>query len=44
MTRCWCFIRFREEVIERRARFELEKARKNAHNLVGLAIAVAEHR
>jgi DNA gyrase subunit A len=36
-----CFIRFREEVIERRARFELEKARKNAHNLVGLAIAVA---
>ncbi len=37
-----CFIRFREEVIERRARFELEKARKNAHNLVGLAIAVAD--
>jgi DNA gyrase subunit A len=36
-----CFIRFREDVIERRARFELEKARKNAHNLVGLAIAVA---
>ena len=36
------FIRFREEVIERRARFELEKARKNAHNLVGLAIAVAD--
>ena len=35
------FIRFREEVIERRARFELEKARKNAHNLVGLSIAVA---
>jgi DNA gyrase subunit A len=35
------FIKFREEVIERRARFELEKARKNAHNLVGLAIAVA---
>ena len=25
-----CFIRFREEVIERRARFELTKARKNA--------------
>ncbi|HTI79070.1 MAG TPA: DNA gyrase subunit A [Acetobacteraceae bacterium] len=38
----FCFIRFREEVIERRARFELEKARKNAHNLVGLAIAVAD--
>jgi DNA gyrase subunit A len=37
-----CFIRFREEVIERRARFELEKARKTAHNLVGLAIAVAD--
>jgi DNA gyrase subunit A len=36
-----CFIRFREDVIERRARFKLEKARKNAHNLVGLAIAVA---
>ena len=36
------FIRFREEVIERRARFELEKARKSAHNLVGLAIAVAD--
>ena len=38
----FCFIRFREEVIERRARFELEKARKTAHNLVGLAIAVAD--
>jgi DNA gyrase subunit A len=38
----FCFIRFREEVIERRARFQLEKARKNAHNLVGLAIAVAD--
>ena len=37
-----CFIRFREEVIERRARFLLEKARRNAHNLVGLAIAVAD--
>ena len=37
-----CFIRFREQVIERRARFELEKARKAAHNLVGLAIAVAD--
>jgi DNA gyrase subunit A len=36
-----CFIRFREEVILRRARFELTKARERAHNLVGLAIAVA---
>ena len=36
-----CFIRFREEVIVRRARFELGKARDRAHNLVGLAIAVA---
>ncbi len=36
-----CFIRFREEVILRRARFELTKARDRAHNLVGLAIAVA---
>jgi len=36
------FIHFREDVIERRARFELEKARENAHNLVGLAIAVAD--
>ncbi len=37
-----CFIRFREEVIERRARFELTKARDRAHQLVGLAIAVAD--
>ena len=36
------FIGFREEVIERRARFELRKAREHAHNLVGLAIAVAD--
>jgi len=36
-----CFIRFREEVILRRARFELSKARERAHLLVGLAIAVA---
>ena len=36
-----CFIRFREDVILRRARFELAKARERAHNLVGLAIAVA---
>jgi DNA gyrase subunit A len=37
-----CFIRFREEVIERRARFELGKARDRAHQLVGLAIAIAD--
>jgi DNA gyrase subunit A len=36
-----CFIRFREDVILRRARFELGKARDRAHNLIGLAIAVA---
>ena len=36
-----CFIAFREEVILRRARYELGKARDRAHNLVGLAIAVA---
>ncbi len=36
-----CFITFREEVILRRARFELGKARDRAHLLVGLAIAVA---
>jgi DNA gyrase subunit A len=37
-----CFVRFREEVIERRSRFELAKARERAHLLVGLAIAVAD--
>jgi DNA gyrase subunit A len=36
-----CFITFREEVILRRARFELTKARDRAHLLVGLATAVA---
>src|SRR6201994_4175379 len=36
-----CFITFREDVILRRARFELAKARDRAHLLVGLAIAVA---
>jgi DNA gyrase subunit A len=36
-----CFIAFREDVILRRARFELAKARDRAHLLVGLAIAVA---
>ena len=35
------FMRFREDVILRRARFELQKARERAHLLVGLAIAVA---
>ena len=35
------FIRFREDVILRRARHELAKARDRAHLLVGLAIAVA---
>ncbi|MBC7636296.1 MAG: DNA gyrase subunit A [Acetobacteraceae bacterium] len=35
------FIRFREEVILRRSRFDLKKARERAHTLVGLAIAVA---
>jgi DNA gyrase subunit A len=37
----FCFIEFREEVILRRARFELNKARDRAHLLVGLATAVA---
>jgi len=35
------FIRFREEVILRRSRFDLGKARERGHLLVGLAIAVA---
>ena len=35
------FIRFREEVILRRSRHDLMKARERAHVLVGLAIAVA---
>jgi len=35
------FIRFREEVIARRTKFELNKARNRAHVLVGLALAVA---
>ena len=35
------FLAFREDVILRRSRFELEKARERAHLLVGLAIAVA---
>ncbi len=36
-----CFVEFREEVILRRARFELAKARDRAHLLIGLATAVA---
>ena len=35
------FIRFRAEVLTRRAKFELNHARDRAHVLVGLAIAVA---
>jgi DNA gyrase subunit A len=35
------FVVFREEVVTRRARFELRKARDRAHILIGLAIAVA---
>jgi len=34
------FVRFREEVITRRAKFELAKARDRAHLLLGLVIAV----
>ena len=36
-----CFIAFREEVILRRARHDLARARDRGHLLVGLAIAVA---
>ncbi|GHT90529.1 DNA gyrase subunit A [Alphaproteobacteria bacterium] len=35
------FIEFREEVVVRRTRFELNKARDRAHILIGLALAVA---
>ncbi|MFQ3664545.1 MAG: DNA gyrase subunit A [Sphingomonadaceae bacterium] len=35
------FIAFREEVITRRSRFELQKARERAHVLLGLVVAVA---
>ncbi|HZL00639.1 MAG TPA: DNA gyrase C-terminal beta-propeller domain-containing protein, partial [Caulobacteraceae bacterium] len=35
------FVDFREEVVVRRTRYELSKARDRAHVLVGLAIAVA---
>ncbi|MCL4144129.1 UNVERIFIED_CONTAM: hypothetical protein GTU68_066664 [Idotea baltica] len=36
-----CFVTFREEVVARRTKFELAKARNRAHVLVGLALAVA---
>jgi DNA gyrase subunit A len=36
-----CFLIFREEVVARRTKFELSKARNRAHVLVGLALAVA---
>jgi len=36
-----CFVDFREDVILRRSRYELARARERAHLLVGLAIAVA---
>ena len=36
-----CFTAFREEVVTRRTRFELAKARDRAHILAGLAVAVA---
>ncbi len=35
------FISFREEVITKRTRYELRKARERAHILIGLALAVA---
>ncbi len=35
------FVAFREEVVSRRTKFLLRKARERAHTLVGLAIAVA---
>ena len=35
------FVHFREEVVTRRTRFDLRKARDRGHVLVGLAIAVA---
>ena len=36
-----CFVDFREEVVTRRLKFQLNKARDRAHILVGLAIAVS---
>ena len=35
------FVKFREEVITRRSKFELNKARERAHLLLGLVVAVA---
>jgi DNA gyrase subunit A len=35
------FVAFREEVVARRSRFELQKARDRAHLLLGLVVAVA---
>ena len=35
------FVKFREQVITRRAKFELAKARERAHLLLGLVVAVA---
>lgn len=35
------FVNFRKEVVVRRTRFELKKARNQAHILIGLAIAVS---
>ena len=35
------FVQFREEVITRRSKYELAKARERAHVLIGLVIAVA---
>ncbi len=40
-TMLQAFIRFREEVVARRTKFELNKARNRAHVLIGLALAVA---
>ena len=35
------FLKFREEVITRRTKYELARARDRAHTLIGLAVAVA---
>ncbi|HWA21748.1 MAG TPA: DNA gyrase subunit A [Caulobacterales bacterium] len=40
-TMLQAFLQFREQVITRRTKFRLGKARDRGHNLVGLAIAVA---
>lgn len=37
---CQSFLEFREDVIVRRARYELKKAREKAHIFLGLALAV----